>query len=191
MSKNILNREGITSVASNGMTMKIIAYRGSNDIDVEFEDGVIITSKTYNSFRSGRIKHPTVGYIGRNVKPLKIGQTSVASNGMPMEIIAYRNGSDVDIEFEDGYVVKHKTYQAFLDGNIKHVLRKQIQSKGFERLGQTNTASNGMPMKIIAHRSATDIDIVFEDGTVVTNKTYQAFANGKIIHPIHPFKLFF
>lgn len=191
MPRTIINREGETSIASNGMSMKIIAYRGCNDIDVEFEDGVIVKNKAYRSFRTGRIKHPTASYLGRKVIPLKIGQTSVASNGMMMEIIAYRNYRDIDVEFEDGCVVKHKTFQAFLDGYIRHVKPEHIQSKGFERLGQTNTASNGMPMKIIAHRSASDIDIVFEDGTVVTNKTYQAFVSGSIRHPEHPFKLFF
>ena len=52
------NRIGETAVATCGMKMTIIAYRGCNDIDVRFEDGQEVYHKAYYSFKSGEIAHP-------------------------------------------------------------------------------------------------------------------------------------
>lgn len=51
------------------------------------------------------------------------------------------------------------------------------------RIGETNIANNGMKMTIIAYRKNKDIDIQFEDGTIVYNKSYDAFNKGLIKHP--------
>ena len=52
-----INRVGETAVASNGMLMTIIAYRNTNDIDIQFEDGTILYHKQYNSFSRGQIRY--------------------------------------------------------------------------------------------------------------------------------------
>ena len=36
----------------------IIAYRNSRDIDVQFEDGIILTNRNYDDFLRGKIAHP-------------------------------------------------------------------------------------------------------------------------------------
>ena len=41
-----------------GMVATIINYRKSNDIDVEFEDGVVIEKRSYQDFLKGKISHP-------------------------------------------------------------------------------------------------------------------------------------
>ena len=43
------------------------------------------------------------------------------------------------------------------------------------RMGETKKANNGMNMTIIAYRKSNDIDVKFEDGTIVTNRNYQDF----------------
>ena len=40
--------------------MIIIAYRNANDIDIQFEDGVIVYNRSYDKFKIGRIKHPII-----------------------------------------------------------------------------------------------------------------------------------
>ena len=52
-----INRVGETAVASNGMLMTIIAYRNTNDIDIQFEDGTILYHKQYNKFSRGQIRY--------------------------------------------------------------------------------------------------------------------------------------
>ena len=37
------------------MLMTIIAYRNSNDIDIQFEDGTIVQHRDYRSFSEGCI----------------------------------------------------------------------------------------------------------------------------------------
>ena len=115
MSKN-KERVGETSVANNGMKMEIIDYRGVNDIDIQFEDGTIVTNKDYNNFKKGLIKNPNA--TKSNLKS-RVGETNVSKNGQKMTIIGYRNSNDIDIQFEDGTIVKSKPYISFKRGTIK------------------------------------------------------------------------
>lgn len=48
------------------------------------------------------------------------------------------------------------------------------------KIGQENINNQGCMMRIIAYRNAKDIDVQFEDGTIVTNKCYSAFKKGEI-----------
>lgn len=43
---------------NNGLFAKIIEYRNENDIDIEFDDGLKLYSKTYKDFKDGNIEHP-------------------------------------------------------------------------------------------------------------------------------------
>lgn len=162
----ILNRVGQTNIAKNGMGIKIIAYRNSHDIDIQFEDGTIVTHKNYNHFLDGYIAYPRPDHVGEEV---------YAKNGMRMTLIAYRNVSDVDIKFEDGTIVEHKYYQNFKEGTILYPIENRI---GYERI-----ANNGLKMKIIAYRNSTDLDVEFEDGCIVTNKSFSDFKKGTIGYP--------
>ena len=42
----------------NGMNATCIAYRGSGDIDVQFEDGTIVRNKDKSKFLKGNIGYP-------------------------------------------------------------------------------------------------------------------------------------
>ena len=43
---------------NNGLMATIIRYRSCSDIDVQFEDGTIVTNKQMSHFRQGNIAHP-------------------------------------------------------------------------------------------------------------------------------------
>jgi len=47
------------------------------------------------------------------------GQEVVSNCGKKLKLIAYRNSNDVDILFDDKYIIKGKRYQAFRNGEIK------------------------------------------------------------------------
>lgn len=51
------------------------------------------------------------------------------------------------------------------------------------RVLETNIANNGQVMTIIEYRRNDDIDIQFEDVTIVKNRTYRRFKEGKIKNP--------
>ena len=38
--------------------MKIIAYRNTRDIDIQFEDGIVVSGKSYENFKKGIIPYP-------------------------------------------------------------------------------------------------------------------------------------
>ncbi|MDE5802212.1 MAG: hypothetical protein K2I22_04755 [Lachnospiraceae bacterium] len=166
IAKPLEGRVGQTNIAQNGMKIRIIEYRNSHDVDIEFEDGAIVRHKNYTHFLDGYIAYP---------RPDHIGEEMYSKSGMKMTIIAYRNNTDIDIQFEDGTIVKHRYYQNFKDGCILYPIENRI---GFEKI-----ANNGLKMKIINYRSATDLDIEFEDGCIVTNKSFSDFKRGEIGHP--------
>lgn len=51
-----------------------------------------------------------------------------------------------------------------------------------QRIGQIGVNNRGLKMTIIAYRKANDIDIQFEDGTIVVNRRYCHFLSGSIAH---------
>lgn len=163
---NNIGRIGEKNIACNGMEMEIIAYRGCKNCDVRFANGIIVKDKTYHQFIKGTIGLPTDN---------RIGETRIAKNGMTLTVIAYRSAEDIDIQFEDGTIVEHRTYAGFLKGTIKYPEHK--------RLGEKKIARNGLWMEIIAYRSATDIDIKFEDGQIRTHASYSNFKKGTVGTP--------
>lgn len=70
MKVNKSEKIGMRNVNYQGMGMEIIDYRWSKDIDVKFDDGVIVKSARYDKFLDGGIRNsyiPTlygVGYLG-------------------------------------------------------------------------------------------------------------------------------
>ena len=65
------NRIGEKNKSNEGLIMTLIAYRSSLDINIQFENGVIIYNRKYGDFKRGKIKNPYfpstfgVGYIGK------------------------------------------------------------------------------------------------------------------------------
>ena len=164
-----------------GPKMVILDYRNPNDIDVLFESGEIANNQTYKDFQVGTIDVPTNS---------KIGETSRSNCGLLMKIIRYHNASDVDIQFEDGEIIKNKQYGAFRRGEIlhptnhSHYWQKSLTAKNAEtKVGETHLATNGQVMTIIRYGSNIDLDVQFEDGTIVPNRQYSNFVTGNIRNP--------
>lgn len=160
------DRVGEARKANNGLEMTIIAYRNSHDIDVRFENGTVAEHKTYGRFLAGEIAIP---------QPNHIGEKNLASNGMQMEIIAYRGADDIDVRFEDDSVTTHKAYASFRDGSIAPPQRDRVEEQ--------NISNCGLRMRIVAYRRSTDIDIQFEDGTILEHRAYSAFLSKQITSP--------
>ena len=109
----------------------------------------------------------------------RVGKTRMMNCGMEATIIRYGGYNDIDIRFEDGKVVEHKTYRAFKKGYIAH----QNTNVPIEaHLGETQMMNCGMEATIIRYEGNTNIDVRFEDENVVEHKTYNAFKKGYIAH---------
>ena len=72
----------------------------------------------------------------------RLGETRTMNCGMEATIIRYGNATDIDVRFEDGIIVKNRTYDAFKKGNI--------DNPNFNpRLGETRMMNCGMEATII------------------------------------------
>lgn len=185
------DKTGEVRMMSCGQTATIIVYRSNLDIDVQFEDGAVVTNKQYESFKLGYIKHPNHEISGiykhqNDLREKRIGQSKVMNNGMRATIVNYQNRFNIDVQFEDGTVIKSVVYNHWIEGNIKHPTvktpRKQRTSEE-DLKGLTNTMSNGMQATIMAARSIYDIDVQFEDGNIVEHTAYSSFKSGHVCHP--------
>ena len=168
-----IDRVGETRMMNCGMEATIIRYGGATDIDVRFEDGAVAKNKAYGEFKRSNIAHPSITAENR------LGETRMMSCGMKATIIRYENADDINICFEDGKVIEHKTYRAFKKGYIAHTSTKVSAE---DRLGETRMMNCGMEAAIVRYGNNTDIDVCFEDGTIVEHKTYNAFEKGRIAH---------
>lgn len=121
--------------------------------------------------------------MSKNLKAMRIGETSIASNGQTMTITVYRTTDDIDVMFEDGTTVKHARYKEFKKGYIRNPNKSIHGTAHSKRLGETNLNTYGQKMTIIKYRNAKDIDIMFEDGTIVMHKQYSRFKYGRIENP--------
>ena len=59
-------------------------------------------------------------------------------------------------------------------------------SKIKDRTGEFGVSSQGEKMTIVRYGNKNDIDVQFEDGTIVEHKQYNDFKNGKVKNPYFP-----
>ena len=176
-----INRTGEFNINNQGLKMTIIKYKDAHNVDVQFEDGIIVEHKDYKSFKLKQIKHPSyarASFLTDHFASKHLGEETIATNGQKMKIIAIRNAKDIDVKFEDGYIAYNKEYRHFKKGNIANYNYNKNN-----KIGKTIIATCGMKMKIINYRNSSDIDVQFEDGSIVEHKTYSCFKLGNILNP--------
>ena len=127
------DRLGESNIMKNGMRAVIVRYKSSAEIDVKFEDGVVVENKTYQSFQKGAIGHPNTLHKSK-VKD-RTGETKIMFNGMEATIVSYRDSHDIDVRFEDGSIRMGCAYKEFQTGHIAHP-NATAESKANNRLGE-------------------------------------------------------
>lgn len=166
-----------THMMSCGLTATIIAYRRSDDIDIEFEDGEIVRHKKLDSLRKGVIAHPKISQYDIIKKRANcVGVSIMQKCGMLATCVAYRKAEDIDVQFEDGTIVEHRYKSHFYKGNVRYPVEKKY-------LNLSKTMNSGEKATIICYRNYEDIDVQFEDGTIVTSRNCNEFLNGGIRNP--------
>ncbi len=117
-------------------------------------------------------------------KEVRIGAIQIAQNGQTMKIIEYIDNKNITVEFEDGTIVKNKQLVNFKNGTIRNPNKPLLNTKKAQkRIGENVKANNGQYMTIVEYKDKNHIDVIFEDGTIVQNKTYNNFKNGLIKNP--------
>lgn len=103
---------------------------------------------TKNEFKKSFVKH------------YRVGEKVVCSNNMIVEIIAYRNHKDIDVRYEDGYIIEHTTYQSYFQRSCPRSDKKPvIWCRGF------------------------DVDYIDDNGETVYHKCFATFYyNNTMLH---------
>lgn len=160
-----------------GLKCTIIDVINASSLTVKFENGEIKTNVAYKEFCNKSILPPS------GISHKYVGEQRTMSNGQLATIIKYRNGDDVDIQFEDGFIKKHIKYLSFQRGFVKNENTPNPKSSTFERLGMSNIMNCGLLATIIEYNSAMDLTVQFEDGKT-THSNIKSFLSGQILHPV-------
>lgn len=172
-----IDRTGESSVNNQGLKMIIVAYRTSRDIDVQFEDGTVAAHRSYTDFINRLIRHPTTAKVPHDLS--RVGMSTTNHQGLKMTIVNYVGSQDVDVQFEDGTIIRHQTYANFIKRNTSNPNYHRPGHRA-DRLGESNIANNGMQMTIIEYNHTDDITVQFEDGTIKSGVRYGTFKKGEV-----------
>ena len=190
--KIVVNHIGERYKNNAGLWFTIVDYKGSNFCTIKFDDGVIVENKTYYLLKKGIALHPNQVYI---LSQRLIGEESISTCGEKMTIIALRNKSDIDVQFEDGTIVNHKSYCNFKKGSIgKSNTRAEYYRKFAEKRWEDKFKAERTGIKvyqsnwdqyaeIIEYNRSNNITLRLEDGTILTNREFTAFKRGLTPNP--------
>lgn len=73
----------------------------------------------------------------------RTGELSKNNQGMRMKIIKYKNNKDIDVQFEDGTIVKNQPYSVFKSGEIKNYNIASVNGVGYMGYGNYKSRVNG------------------------------------------------
>lgn len=170
---------GETNINTKGQQMMITEYHNYNDVTVKFDDKNIRRNISYDKFKNGNVHKKS----REERKQEHVGETVIATNGDIVTIIAYHQSNNIDVRFPDGKIRRHLDYANLKKGHIRH----PDNITGINhRIGETTINSSGYRMTISAYRNNADMDILFDDQTMVKNVSYTNFKRGHIKKPDSP-----
>ncbi|MBQ0042181.1 MAG: hypothetical protein KBS85_02495 [Lachnospiraceae bacterium] len=171
---------GMTVIMKCGLKATCIQFRTVHDIDIQFEDGVIVQHKQKSSFLMGYIAHPKIN--SKTVQASCLGEERMMKCGMKAKCVRFIDSGNIDVEFEDGTIIRGRQKDAFLRGTIGHP-SINVRTNKASCLGVRVKMNNGQYAECIRYKNSRDIDIQFEDGTIVENKAKSSFLDGSIKNP--------
>lgn len=160
-------RLGTQNINNQGFSMKIVEYRKARSIDVMFEDGLIVYNREYKEFKEGTIRKPIC----------KVGETKISNEGYLITIIRYVNSSNIDVQFEDGTVVKSVYYSNFTAGSVR---------KPVNRVGEKYITNEGYEIEIIEYFNYKNCTTRFKSGFILKDVMYGNIITGSVSNPYHP-----
>lgn len=116
----------------------------------------------------------------------RTGETKTMESGRIGTIVNYRGAGDIDIQFEDGTVVKRQTYDSFKKGKIRHPKDHKPRinhNKKENRVGETIVNKQGEKLTIIQYFNTLNMNVQFEDGTIKYGVTYNVFKKRAVSKP--------
>jgi hypothetical protein len=175
-------------VSVSGMEMELVAWRGSDDITVRFEDGALRECR-YSAFKLGHVS-PYPGRSSISIRKAfeRVGETNIDKRTrMKMMISRYFNAKDISVRFEDGVEVV-SSYSAFKRGTVGHPMHKKTsqgkKATTANHIGEIVVNPSGRAMTLTQFVSAEDVSVRFDDGLEINHISYETFKSGAVWHPL-------
>ena len=162
---------GETYVNKAGQEITLVTFRDYNDVDV-FNTATGKTTKhiTYDNFRRGSLSKSQknlTGYMRR------------MKNGLIATIIAQPDKEHVDVIFQHGLILKNVLLKDYMNGDLDFTGLYNPNLR-YERVGEKRLSNSGRWMTIVAYKGTHHVDILFDNGFLVTDKDYRNFRTGEI-----------
>ena len=181
--KNKEDYMGKQYINNQGLKMKIVDYVDSNNVTVEFEDGA--RRKTYIAgIKNGGVRHPDFMFKDRAEDFL--GKTFKNNQGLNMLIVRYNKYSDIDVRFDDGYIVKGCGLNTIQCGKIKHPYYPSVCGVGYLGIGKYMASENSVATKEYAIWSGM-LRRCYSEKHHIINKTYRECTVDKEWHDFQIF----
>lgn len=167
---------------SNGEYATCIAYRNTNDIDIQFDDGTIVEHRHKSDFYNQKISNPN------NPKASCKGETYTMLNGDEATCIEYNKAVDIKVKFHKTGSIVSCTKSCFINGVVHDPLSKETKVLNSEKevLNKTLLMNCGLYCTCIEYFNARNITVEFEDGTKMYNIYKDCFLARSILHPKLP-----
>jgi hypothetical protein len=75
----------------------------------------------------------------------KEGEVGINAEGLKMTIVFSKGSRNINVEFENGYVAKNRTYNDFKKGEIKNKLHPSVYKIGYEGVGIYSSKKHPIP----------------------------------------------
>lgn len=128
-----------------------------------------------------------------------IGTKHITNEGLIVTIIEGTDLKNLTVEFEDGSIVERVIFGNLKRGSLNHPNNRKI--RGFnkereklkvnkenkrklieERVNTEYINSQGNKFKIINYKNYNNIDVLFEDGVVVSKTSFEKISKGLVFH---------
>ena len=171
---------GKSKISKLGQKMTIVGYRNRNDVDILVDD-VLYEHVMVKQFTNGVIGTRS----GKNHHLFKdhSGEVNYNTVGLRMLLINYRNYNDIDVQFDDGTIIEHRSYQHFKTGCIENPKNSKRDIKQRECVGQQKLSKSGVRMILTDYAASNDVTVTFETGYTISHRQYGSFTRSEIAHP--------
>lgn len=152
-----------------GLKAEVVKYQGRKNIDVKFEDGTIVTGTNGTYIKKGLPLNPNYGKV-------KVGDRFPCKDGDEVEVVEYLDSTKVRIRWVSDGEEKWRALSDIKSGINKHPTR------GSFNVGDKVQTNNCGVVEVVKVNSATDVVIVFDDGTEKRTSA-QSLRDGSVSHP--------
>lgn len=119
----------------------------------------------------------------QNLREQRLGETRMMNCGLKAKIIKYITNTNIDVEFEDGYIAKHKCYDSFINGAINNKNFNRYSN----RIGEKSFNKEcSQYMEIIEYFNAKNVTIKYDNGCIIKNVSYNNFKKGNVRNLLYP-----